>query len=400
MPNINTLYCDILEALDLDVVDDQVMSMDNPVKVNKKPLVLFGDIGKRLVNENPNRYTVFNPIDEDRISGMNPELRQLMRIYQVRLNLAVKHAATGIMASLHEAPPLVLTPLMDELNKAKGNAKELVDDKLMGYFVNICNDDTLNVISVNMKHGLIVDGEKENSAIVVNTAMTKLMEDDNFMPSMRKKDRRVVMAIFEWLTTYLSSPDRVVSHSHNDDLPDFIAFYKMLVHISDKIKPIGKYTKNSGFYEPLVEVDLDLDWMNNIDELVLDSKLTPRIDNVAVSGVPQAHNDVTSNDSEVNVISTPEELFGTSNSIGGATVVSRAPTYAPAQPTYAPVQPTYAPVQPTYAPVQPTYAPVQPTYAPAQPTYNQPSTMMPHGIHATAHDTVAAGGSLFAAIRR
>jgi len=405
MDNINKFYTKLLNALDLDVVDDVVLYNGDAISVKNKTLILYGDKGKQLFQESPNKYHVFNPIDEDRISGVNPELKKLLSIYKIRLNLGIKHSALAILSSLHSAPPLALVPLMDELDKAKGNGKVLVDDKLIGHFVDICNDNELNAININVKHGVFVNGEKENSVVMVNTPIPKLLEDESFIPSLRKKDRRTIVAMFDWLTTYISSADHVVAHSHSDDMPDLIAFFKTLVNVSDKMVPIAKYTKESGSYHDILENDLSISDINNIDTLFLDAKLIPN-GNVDVITSPAKQND-----DSVKVISTPEELFGSADAfkpLAPQPIYGQPVQPAYGQPTYQqPVQPVYQqPVQPAYGqpmyqqPMQPVYQqPVQPAYGqPVQPMYQQP--MQPVYQKPTAHEVMESGGSLFSALKR
>ena len=278
MDKLEKFYTSVIESIGLNNTDGYIThGEDNEhLKLKGASIVMPRDeFQNSLTINGKTDKIIFNPINEDVLSGTDPVLSHMLKIFKINLNLELKSLALGISVMINDKEtksPIVMSSLMTALAEAKGNAKTLIDDKVIEIFSSIATDADLNIITLKIKNGEVINGERSNSVIKVGAPILKALSDEDFTKGYRKKDIRILETVYGWLIEHIA-PNGYLSTSHHDACPDFVSFIKGIHNFCSKTKPIEKYIDKSGVYDRLVDCKFDDDDIINVDKLLSPAKL-------------------------------------------------------------------------------------------------------------------------------
>lgn len=270
------LYTSMLAAAGLTVDDNGYVSVNNSLftGANKNEPVLVD--GKRLVLPTREQLTdpdreskiIFHPLSENILRGESIVIAKLRSMYSIRLNFAIAATVTGLLdlcASVNKHK--LLTPDQSVVLSVAPNCDETTV-RVFSSLINKVFADASTFVKLYLRRSGTVRGTKYSRAGIVSFPFYEALQeakDTLFGVKLRKKDKEVLTAIFEFILPKLGESEQYNQGSDSTIAPFTDALMKTFMGIAGKLNDVIDLYKDK--VDELEKLTFDADWVEAFEDL-------------------------------------------------------------------------------------------------------------------------------------
>jgi hypothetical protein len=266
-------YENVVKSFGLDYDENHyIIAGEEQAKIDGLPLVLPTKYhNKTAVKNNRAVKYIFNPLMEN-ITTIRKDLEYLLKVLNINANMTVAMMFRDIVENLDKDSDTLsidMVSLLNNLNKAKGKAKKLIDAESEKLFAKLLTSP--NFLEFRLIRGMQQGDKKVKFGIKINSPLLEYIssgEADDDKDFKRRKDRDFVRLLLEELVGELIGKNIGSNHSRS---PDVVAVLKLNLVLAEYFDILGE---DLNINNPYPEILYDKELLDKeLNKLISKAKL-------------------------------------------------------------------------------------------------------------------------------